>query len=149
MCEHPFRSALMSMPAVAAPRGLCAPASELVTAFLSGRSERTRQAYAQDLDDFTVFVGTASVNLAAQQLLGNGQGAANALVLAYRAALVERGLAPATVNRRLAALRSLVGLARTLGLAGWTLEVRSVKAERYRDTRGPGISGVRRLLAVL
>jgi len=63
--------------------------------------------------------------------------------------LLERGLAPATVNRRLAALRSLVALARTLGLVGWTLEVGSVKAERYRDTRGPGVAAVRRLLAAV
>jgi integrase/recombinase XerC len=138
----------MSIPAVAARSGRSVPASELVTAFLSGRCERTRQAYAQDLEGFTVFVGTPSVNLAAQQLLANGHGAANAVALAYRAALVERGLAPATVNRRLAAVRSLVALGRTLGLVGWTLEVGSVKAERYRDTRGPGVSGVRRLLTV-
>jgi integrase/recombinase XerC len=45
----------------------------------------------------------------------------------------------------LAALRSLVKLARTLGLVPWTLEVEGVKAEGYRDTKGPGAEGVRRL----
>ena len=48
--------------------------------------------------------------------------AVEALVLDYRTALVARELAPATVNVRLAALRSLVKLARTLGLVPWTLE---------------------------
>lgn len=60
-----------------------------------------------------------------------------------------RGLAAATVNRRLASLRSLVKLARTLGLVGWALEVKNLEAESYRDTRGPGEEGVPRLLAAL
>jgi len=67
-------------------------------------------------------------------------------VLAYRTNLTDRQLSPATVNRRLAALRSLVTLGRTLGLVPWTLEVPGLKTQAYRDTRGPGIKGVRRLL---
>jgi len=62
---------------------------------------------------------------------------------------VDRSLAAATVNRRLAAVRSLVRLARTLGMVPWTLEVPSVKAEAYRDTAGPGTAAVRRILADL
>jgi integrase/recombinase XerC len=69
--------------------------------------------------------------------------------LRYKASLLARGLSPATVNRRLAALRSLVKLARTLGLVGWALEVEGLRAEPYRDTRGPGTDGYRRLLARL
>ena len=40
-------------------------------------------------------------------------------------------------------------LARALGLVGWTLEVPGVKAEAYRDTRGPGLTGVRSLVDAL
>jgi integrase/recombinase XerC len=39
-----------------------------------------------------------------------------------------------------------VQLARTLGIVPWTLEVKNVRAESYRDTRGPGRRGVRLLL---
>jgi len=37
-------------------------------------------------------------------------------------------------------------VARTLGLVTWTLEVPGLAAEPYRDTRGPGLAGVRQLL---
>src|SRR5262249_35191138 len=74
---------------------------------------------------------------------------ANETVLHFRTALQARGLAPATINRRLAALRSLVKLARTLGLVSWVLEVEGVRAESYRDTRGPGHAGFRKLLLTL
>lgn len=46
----------------------------------------------------------------------------------------------ATINRRLAA---------ALGLVTWSIEVASEKVERYRDTRGPGLDGVRKILAGL
>lgn len=122
-------------------------ARQLVDSFLAGRNERTLRAYAQDLEGFRAFVGTATVEGAAQVLMAQGHGPANGLALRYRNALVERGLAPATVNRRLAALRSLVALARTVGLIPWKLEVAGVKAESYRDTRGPGRGGVKALIA--
>jgi integrase/recombinase XerC len=71
------------------------------------------------------------------------------LALAYRVSLQERDLAPATINRRLAALRSLVKLARVLGMVTWELEVEGIKATAYRDTRGPGIDGFKKMLDIL
>ena len=122
------------------------PAEELLVAFLSGGSECTRRAYSQDLEDFGRFLGVDKVSDAATALLSRGHGEANRIALAWRASLQERRLQAATINRRLAALRSLVQLARTLGIVPWTLEVRNVRAESYRDTRGPGRNGVRLLL---
>jgi integrase/recombinase XerC len=65
----------------------------------------------------------------------------------YKAHLTGRDLAPATVARRLAALRSVVRLARTLGRVAWAIDIPSPRAEAYRDTRGPGLEGWRSLLA--
>jgi integrase/recombinase XerC len=127
--------------------GVAAPS--LVAAWLDGRNERTRRAYAQDLDSFRQFIGVATIDGAAEVVLGRGHGAANGTALAYRAYLKERGLSAATINRRLASLRSLVHLARTLGIVPWTLEVQNLKAEAYRDTRGPGRAGFRSLLQAL
>jgi integrase/recombinase XerC len=126
------------------------PAAErLVEAFLAGRSQETLRAYRRDVEDVARFAGEASAAQAAARLLAGGPGAANGLALAYRADLLGRGLSPATVNRRIAALRSLVKLARTLGLVTWTLEVPGLKAEAYRDTAGPGKAGVKKLLGQL
>jgi integrase/recombinase XerC len=121
----------------------------LVESFLAGRNPRTLAAYRADLETFRAFTGAPTPDDAAYFLLARGHGEANGLALSYRAHLIERGLSPATVNRRLAALRSLVKLARTLGLVAWTLEAPSVKTEPYRDTRGPGRRGFDLLLEEL
>lgn len=124
-------------------------AQRLLRAFLAGRSLATLRAYAADVDDFTAFCGLPTADAAAARLLAYGPGRANELALLYRAHLQARGLSPATTNRRLAALRSLVKLARTLGLVGWALEVEGPRAQAYRETAGPGVGGFRQLLARL
>lgn len=124
-------------------------AARLVASFLAGRTPQTLRAYSADLDDFRQFLDVRDVNAAATQLLGRGHGEANALALSYKARMVERGLAAATINRRLASLRSMVKLGRTLGLVPWLLEVQNAKAQAYRDTRGPGRVGFLALLRQL
>jgi integrase/recombinase XerC len=119
---------------------------DLVEAFLAGRNPRTLRAYSQDLDDFARFSGSIDRRSGVEGLLASGQGSANAWALAYRNDLVARELAPATVARRLAALRSVVKLARTIGRVAWSLDVEAPKAEHYRDTRGPGLDGWRKML---
>jgi integrase/recombinase XerC len=117
--------------------------------FFAGLKPNTLRTYRQALADFATFVGAADGREAAGMLLSRGHGEANHLALAYRAGMVERDLSANTINNRLAALRSLVKLARTLGLIGWTIDVGSVKAKPYRDTAGCGADGYRRLLAHL
>jgi len=56
--------------------------------------------------------------------------------------MLDAGLAPATVNRRLSALRSIVQLGRTFGMVTWSREIDGVKTKAYRDTAGPGLQGV-------
>src|SRR5262249_51089582 len=136
-----------------APAGPLAPAApgheQLLAAFLSGRSPRTLRAYARDLADFALWSSAGSPAEAVRLLLAAGQGGANAAALAWRNDLAGRGLAPATIARRLAGLRSLVKLARVLGITTWALEVEAPRVETLRDTRGPGKDGFRRLLAQL
>ncbi len=128
--------------------------SRFVDQFLEGRTPRTLEAYRRDLEDFQAFVDGDSLAGAAWALVGHGPGNANSLVLDYRTALAEKGLSPATINRRLAALRSIVKQAALVGLedarglpVGWRLEVKGLKSRAYRDTRGPGTDNYRRLLA--
>jgi integrase/recombinase XerC len=132
----------------AAPVLFAAPRRILIEAFLKGRNLRTLEAYRADVADFCRFIGVDSEDIdgAARVLLERSHGEANGLALAYRAQLVDKGLRPATVNRRLAAMKSLVKLARTLGLVPWTLECPGLRSEGYRDTSGPGREGFRAML---
>lgn len=117
----------------------------LVAAFLDGHGATTMAAYRRDLGDFAAFV-ERDMEEAVAHLLVLPPGAANGLALAYRTHLRQRKLAPATINRRLAALRSLTKLARLLGKTTWALEVPNLPSEAYRDTRGPGREAVLGLL---
>jgi len=120
---------------------------DLVRDFLAGRNERTRRAYARDLEDFRAFIGADKVDNAVHHLLAHGAGHGNATALRYRNHLTDRGLAPATVGRRLASLRSITKLARTLGLVSWAIEIKGPRNQVLRDTTGPGLAGVRGMLA--
>ena len=137
---------LVSLPAFSLSTG---NSINLAGAFLSGRTPRTLLAYRRDLEDFQTFTASATLESAAALLVSQGSGTANGLALAYRVSLQERKLSPSTINRRLAALRSMVKLARVLGVVPWTLEVEGMKNATYRDTRGPGLDGFRRMLEVL
>lgn len=118
----------------------------LLESFLSGRSGTTLRAYQGDISDFTSFQGMTDPIIALEKLLAGGPGTANAQLLAYKADLMNRELKSATVNRRLAALRSVVKMARTLGMITWALEVAGLRHEPYRDTRGTGRDGYKALL---
>jgi len=89
--------------------------------------------------------GAFSTAAAIETLLSNGQAAANLMVMNYVAALVERGLAGATIARRLAALRSMVKIARKIGRTNWSLDVEGPRVEARRDMRGPDLLDVRLL----
>ncbi|MBL8565893.1 MAG: tyrosine-type recombinase/integrase [Hyphomicrobiaceae bacterium] len=140
------------MPALPAPAAEVAPqaaqhsADALVSAFLKGRSPRTIAAYERDLAAFRAHVGARSVGEAMGALLSSGQGEANRIALDYRDAMTESGLAPATVNRRLAAIRSFVKLGRLLGYTTAAIEVPGVRSESYRDVRGPSLAVLQGML---
>ena len=123
--------------------------TSLINAFLSGRNALTIKAYKQDLEAFALFLNAGAVIDASRRLLSVSAGDANALVLGYRSKMIEARLSPATVNRRLAALRALVKLARTLGIVSWSLEIENIKNDSYRDLRGPGQLALRQVISRL
>jgi len=119
---------------------------DLIKDFLFRRSERTREAYQADLEDFARFLGAKGTQEALRALLSRDQGSGNALVLSYKNSLIERNLSPNTVNRKLATLRSAIKLANRLGLVSWAIQIENEKVETYRNTSGTGNAGVKLLL---
>src|SRR3954451_24153143 len=122
------------------------PAEVVVATFFAGRNERTLRAYRHDLDDFTRFTGQTSIASAARHLFALPAFEANVLAINYRADLLGRRLQPASVNRRLAALRSLVKLGAALGAITWELTLKNERTTPYRDPRVPNTASVRQLL---
>ena len=123
--------------------------SDFLAEFLQLKtSPATRRTYAQCLDDF--FIRLAQVHASIEivrEFLSLSQFQAIALVLKYQSLLVEAGLAPATINTRISAVKSLVNHARKLGKCEFSLaDVKSIAAEVYRDTSGVDPSGIRAIL---
>ena len=125
------------------------PRQPIVGAWLAGRKPDTVRAYAGDLLHFARWSGAPSPAEALDSLLSLTQGDAHGIVLAYRHAMIERGDSSASINRRLAALRSVVTLAYATGRSLFTLHITNVKHERRRDVRGPDESERKRIFRVM
>jgi integrase/recombinase XerC len=103
------------------------------------RSPNTKRAYEKDLKDFFLFVAKREPDrdLVLAFLHLDGQQAITA-VLKYKAHLVNtRRLSEATVNRRLAAIKSMVAMGRKVGVCAYRLDdIKGEKVVGYRDTSG-------------
>jgi integrase/recombinase XerC len=105
---------------------------------LDKRNPSTRSAYAKDLNDFFRFsTGKVATKDTVLEFLHLERSAAVGVVLSYKAKLFDKGLSEATVNRRLAAIKTLCSMGRKLGICGFTLEdVKGERVQQYRDTSG-------------
>ncbi len=114
------------------------------------RSPNTRHAYEKDLKDFFRFIAASNpLPELVTEFLGLDRFRAVTLVLKYKAHLIDRGLKEATINRRLAAIKSLVAFARKMGKCDYTLEdIKCEKVKPYRDTTGISKDAYKRMLAI-
>jgi integrase/recombinase XerC len=72
---------------------------------------------------------------------------ATQLILEWRQSLIDRGLASATINQRLAAIKSLVAFANRAELCGFSLAtIKCLENQGYRDTRGVPVEDYRSIL---
>lgn len=127
----------------------------LMTSFWNGRSAHTLAAYRSDIEQFCIYLTracaltpkTPQIEILRVFFCG-GAGRANQLVLDYKNDMRAVDKAPKTINRRLAAIRSVVKLARLIGMTFWSIEVEGVPDELTRDTRGPNPETVAKLIDV-
>lgn len=103
----------------------------------SKNSEGTRKAYRKDITDFFTRMTEVRPNRdSILEFLHLSGHKATLVVTKYRAILNEAGLAPNTINRRLAAIKSLVAFGRKLGVCNYAVDVDSIPVQSYRDTSG-------------
>ncbi len=127
-------------------------AAELLSTWWNSRSEKTNRAYKQDIESFRKWLQHSeglpveTVDQAAQLILSAGQGLANRLAQGFQNYLRDSGKAPTSINRTLSALKSMAKQANLLGMVPWSLTVTRMKAEPYRDTKGPGLHNYRKML---
>lgn len=117
--------------------------------FFNSLAGPTRRAYDHGLRSFAAFVGAASIWEGVGTLIARGSGEAFALVTRYRSHLQASGLRGASINRRLTAIRQIIRFANACDLIRWSIEVKSVKQDPMRDTRGPGREGMAKLFAAV
>jgi integrase/recombinase XerC len=88
--------------------------------------------YQKDIENFL-----ADLNLALGKFLTLDRHKAFELVSRYKGELIQKGLKSATINRRLAAIKSLVAFSYNCGHCEFMLEaVKGEKLSAYRDTTG-------------
>ena len=120
--------------------------AELLDGFFARYEGSTLRTYRGKLESFAGWLGI-TVDAIPGDLLARGGTQTHLTVLTYRAWLRdERRLAPSTINGHLAAIHAVVDFLREAGLCEWMLRVRYEKARGYRDTRGPGLKALKRLL---
>jgi integrase/recombinase XerC len=114
------------------------------------RSPNTRLAYERDVTLFFQWaVNTKPTKELVLEFLHLEQGEALALVLDWKAHLLNKGLSEATTNRRIAAIKSLVQMGRKLGHCAYSLEdVKGEKVQTYRDTSGIPPETFKKVLAL-
>ena len=124
--------------------------TDLLADFLKDKSAKTtRTEYGKDLRQFFMFLSDEPITQLVAEFLSLDQFEAIALVLKYKASMTERGLKESTINRRLAAIKSMVNFARKLGKCSYNLaDIKGEKVQLYRDTKGVSKEVYKKLLDV-
>jgi integrase/recombinase XerC len=109
------------------------------------RSEHTQRVYKADIANFL-----SDIDSTLGKLLESDRFAAYELVSRYKGLLLAQHLSSATINRRLAAIKSLVNYAYDCGRCEYVLDnVKLLKLEGYRDTSGVSVERFKQILATV
>ena len=103
------------------------------------RSANTKRTYWHDLKAFFLTVYGQFEGQTISKFLKLSKGKAFEIVSRYRGIIIKQ-LAPATVNRRLACLKSFVSYCYQCGKCDFSLEgIKGEKSRPYRDTKGVSV----------
>ena len=121
--------------------------ASLMDEWIRGKSPLTVRAYQGDIRQFAEWCKVHPAQIA-DTLLGLTSAEGNGLVLRYRNSMIDSGTSSSVINRRLAAIRSLMDLANQVGVSTWRLSVKGVQSEPRKDNRGPEIGELRDVFAL-
>jgi integrase/recombinase XerC len=119
----------------------------MISKWLNSLALTTAEAYHKDLRTFAEFTGHPDAESCAQAFIKLDNGQANALLLAWKSSMRDAGKSPATVNRRLSTIRSLVKRARLLGITSLCVDVEGLHNQACTNTQGPSMEAIRKILA--
>jgi integrase/recombinase XerC len=110
---------------------------------------RTRQEYSKAIDYFCRSMAPDRLPATfLQEFLASPKKEAILLVLEWRQRLLKEGKASGTINQRISALKSLVEYAGRQDACSFSLrEIKSLKSQSYKDTRGVSVEDYRSILA--
>jgi integrase/recombinase XerC len=128
-------------------------AETILRGWYEGKSPNTIRNYKTDLEEFATYLSRAlaispklTVIEALNRLFKQSSPSAQEIVLGFRNFLLTAHLSTAAVNRHLATLRSVSKLGRMLGMMNWFIEVPGIRKEPRRNTAGPTVADIRRML---
>lgn len=133
-------------------------AAEVLSFFLEEKRETTARAYLKDLGYLQQYLNMASVLDVVRFMLDSPPLLVNRRIQEWKYSMEHGGdnvnrpspLAPRTVNRRLATVRSLLRCATKLGLSSTpSLSVRDLPDYRVKDLRAPGVETIARMMEIL
>ncbi len=112
---------------------------------------RTRQEYGKSIDYFCRSMApNRSPTTFLQEFLASTKREAILLVLEWQQRLLNEGKASGTINQRISALKSLVEYAGRQDACSFSLsEIKSLKSQSYKDTRGVSVDDYRSILALV
>ncbi len=133
---------------IAATPSVCDQSALVALLLADKRSIHTKRAYERDLRDFLGGDPT-ELELRARAFLGLSVPEMRLAALAYKTRMRDARLSENTINRRLAALRSLCCFAHRLGqcASDGSNIVEGERVTAYRDTKGVDLKTLRRLMA--
>jgi hypothetical protein len=104
--------------------------------------ESSKAAYRRGMAELAAHLGVSDPVAAFSALLAAGRTGAQAEMARFGAALLERGLAPATIKLRLTSVRSAVRLARLAGIIEWDLRIPLRPAASPREAQSQASADV-------
>jgi len=114
--------------------------------FFADKLPSTILTYQRYLNEFMTFCGYHSVNEWLASIKPMSSPDFNAQLLRYKTSLIERKLSSNSINIKLATIRSIIKLTKTIGFSTIDVGIKNVKKKLVRDTKGVPMDDIKKML---